>query len=69
MSEARDARDLRTEDDIKNGWSFPAWLSYHQGRDKAAQKHIDYENRPRPRPTMQNSGLKFGGRKIKRRRW
>jgi hypothetical protein len=42
MSDAkRDPRDGRTPEDIKNGWSFEAWLAYHQERLKAAAPRID----------------------------
>ncbi len=37
----RDPRDGRTPEDIKNGWSFEAWLAYHQERLKAAAPRID----------------------------
>ncbi len=40
MSE-RDPRDLRTPEDIKNGWSFEAWWQYHQERTSAAAEKID----------------------------
>ncbi len=51
-----DPRDGRTLEDIKNGWSFEAWLAYHQERQKAAAPQIDpHHPSRRQRPTRQNS--------------
>jgi len=48
----RDPRDLRTPEDIKNGWSFEDWLAYHQQRTKASAERIDpHHPSRRQRPT------------------
>ncbi len=58
--EKRDPRDGRTPEDIKNGWSFEAWLQYHQERTSAAAEKIDplHPNR-RVRPSRANGLSSF----------
>ncbi len=52
----RDPRDGRTPEDIKNGWSFEAWLAYHQERLKAAAPRIAPQHPTRrQRPARQTS--------------
>ena len=54
-SSARDPRDGRTPEDIKNGWSFEDWLQYHQNRTEASTEKIDPTHpRRRQRPDRAN---------------
>ena len=51
----RDPRDLRTKEDIANGWSFEDWLQYHKEREQASSEKLDW-NHPsrRKRPDRAN---------------
>jgi len=54
-SSERDPRDLRTPEDIKNGWDFEDWLAYHQNRTEASAEKIDIHHpRRRQRPERAN---------------
>jgi hypothetical protein len=54
-------------DELKAGWTKESLSEYVNERRAANDVALDWR-RPRPKPQIQNGGLKFGGR-IQRPTW